>query len=226
MKEIITKIKFCLMLYCLIGCSMILLITSMFTSNWMNVSRNGTIYNYGLSLYCINGISKCYDIKYDHIRFREEVSLNLLKILVVICLALHIVLLFEVFILSKVKRKLLLHAIIITSSFTLLGIKLIVTTSFGFHIMATAGYKIDWSFWMFFISTLFCLFVLLLTLFKSLGHPKSFSKEDMTNNIVSIDYKTVTYIENDRKNMQKNYTDSYILSKYGSCLIAPSHDHR
>ena len=150
----------------------------------------------------------------------------MLKILVVICLALHIVLLFEVFILSKVKRKLLLHAIIITSSFTLLGIKLIVTTSFGFHIMATAGYKIDWSFWMFFISTLFCLFVLLLTLFKSLGHPKSFSKEDMTNNIVSIDYKTVTYIENDRKNMQKNYTDSYILSKYGSCLIAPSHDHR
>ena len=48
----------------------------------------------------------------------------------------------------------------------------------------------------------------------------------MTNNIVSIDYKTVTYIENDRKNMQKSYTDSYILSKYGSGLIAPSHDHR
>lgn len=150
----------------------------------------------------------------------------MLKILVVICLALHIVLLFEVFILSKVKRNLLLHAIIITSSFTLLGIKLIVTTSFGFHIMATVGYNIDWSFWMFFISTLFCLFVLLLTFFKSLEHPKSFSKEDMTNNIVSIYYKTVTYIENDRKNMQKNYTDSYILSKYGSCLIAPSHDHR
>ena len=150
----------------------------------------------------------------------------MLKILVVICLALHIVLLFELFILSKVKRNLLLHAIIITSSFTLLGIKLIVTTSFGFHIMATVGYNIDWSFWTFFISTLFCLFVLLLTLFKSLGHPKSFSKEDMTNNIVSIYYKTVTYIENDRKNMQKNYTDSYILSKYGSSLIAPSHDHR
>ena len=159
-------------------------------------------------------------------QIQRGISLNLLKILVVICLALHIVLLFEVFILSKVKRNLLLHAIIITSSFTLLGIKLIVTTSFGFHIMATVGYNIDWSFWMFFISTLFCLFVLLLTLFKSLGHPKSFSKEDMTNNIVSIDYKTVTYIENDRKNMQKNYTDSYILSKYGSCLIAPSHDHR
>lgn len=150
----------------------------------------------------------------------------MLKILVVICLALHIVLLFELFILSKVKRNLLLHAIIITSSFTLLGIKLIVTTSFGFHIMATVGYNIDCSFWTFFISTLFCLFVLLLTLFKSLGHPKSFSKEDMTNNIVSIYYKTVTYIENDRKNMQKSYTDSYILSKYGSCLIAPSHDHR
>ena len=159
-------------------------------------------------------------------QIQRGISLNLLKILVVICLALHIVLLFEVFILSKVKRNLLLHAIIITSSFTLLGIKLIVTTSFGFHIMATVGYNIDWSFWMFFISTLFCLFVLLLTFFKSLEHPKSFSKEDMTNNIVSIDYKTVTYIENDRKNMQKNYTDSYILSKYGSCLIAPSHDHR
>ena len=159
-------------------------------------------------------------------QIQRGISLNLLKILVVICLALHIVLLFELFILSKVKRNLLLHAIIITSSFTLLGIKLIVTTSFGFHIMATVGYNIDCSFWTLFISTLFCLFVLLLTLFKSLGHPKSFSKEDMTNNIVSIDYKTVTYIENDRKNMQKNYTDSYILSKYGSCLIAPSHDHR
>ena len=154
----------------------------------MNVSRNGTICNYGLSLYCINGISKCYYILYDHARFREEVSLNLLEILVVICLALRLVLSFEVFILGKVKRKLVLHAIIIILSFTLLGIKLIVTTLFGFHIMATVGYNIDRSFWIFFISTLFCLFVLILTLFKSLGHPKSFSKEDMTSNIISTDY--------------------------------------
>lgn len=158
MNEIFAMLTFILFPYCVVICSMIFLIMSMFTSHWINVSRNETMYYYGLSLYCFNGTSSCHDINDDQTRFRDKIGLDLLKILIVICLALHIILMIESYVLGKLKRQLVLYLTVIITSIALLGVKITAIALFCYHSKKTVGYNIDWSFWIFVVSAIICFY--------------------------------------------------------------------
>lgn len=203
-----------LILCSFISLSMVFLIASMLTSRWMSISRNGTIYYYGLSLYCINGASNCHNINNDDNNFSIIIDLNLLKILTITCLVLHIVVLFEVYLLGKVKNQLIMHIVLNVTDSILLAIKIIIILLFSYHIYNTVEYKIDWSFWIFIVSTLLCLFTVILTFYKTFWNYKSLKKEKGLKNAAAPNGLASSYIENDRPNVTINNTSSYILSKY------------
>ena len=193
---------------------MVFLIGSMFTSRWMTISRNGTIYYYGLSLYCINGTSSCHDIENDDNNSSIIIDLNLLKILTITCLVLHIVVLFEVYVLGKVKSQLVIYIVLDVTDGILLAVKIIIIVLFSYHIDNTIKYKTDWSFWIFIVSTLLCLFTVILTFYKTFWNYKSLSKEKRNKDATTTNGVASSYIESDRTNVTMNNTSSYILSKY------------
>ena len=203
-----------LILCCFISSSMVFLIVSMFTSHWMNISQNGTIYYYGLSLFCINGTSSCHDIENENNNSSIIIDLNLLKILTIACLVLHIVILFQVYLLGKMKRQLVIHIVLDVTDSILLAIKIIIIVLFIYHIDNTVKYKIDWSFWIFIVSTLFCLLTVILTFYKTFWNYKSLNKEKRNKDATTTNGVVSSYIEDGRTNVTINNTSSYILSKF------------
>lgn len=216
MNEIFAMLTFILFPYCVVICSMIFLITSMFTSHWINVSRNETMYYYGLSLYCFNGTSSSHDINDDQTRFRDKIGLDLLKILIVICLALHIILMIESYVLGKLKRQLVLYLTVIITSIALLGVKITAIALFCYHSKKTVGYNIDWSFWILVVSAIICLSVLILYLIKLAWYQKSLSRTYMIQETDSIDDTEWVNIESNGVSTSMNNTSNFILSRYGS----------
>ena len=193
---------------------MVFLIGSMFTSQWMTISRNATIYYYGLSLYCIDGTSSCHDIENDDNNSSIIIDLTMLKTLTITCLVLHIVVLFEVYVLGKVKSQLVIYIVLDVTGSILLVVKIIIIVLFSYHIDNTIKYKIDWSFWIFIVSTLLCLFTVILTFYKTFWNYKSLKKEKRNKDATTTNGVASSYIENDRTNVTMNNTSSYILSKY------------
>ena len=216
MNEIFAKLTIVLLPYYLIICSMIFLITSMFTSHWIYVSRNETMYYYGLSLFCFNGTFICHDINDDQTRFRDKIGLDLLKILIVICLALHIILMIESYVLGRLKCQLVLYLTVIITNIALLGVKVTAITLFCYHSKKTVDYNIDWSFWIFAVSAIICLSVLILYLIRLTWYRKSLSREYMIQETESINDTECVNIENSGVSTSMNNTNNFILSRYGS----------
>ena len=186
--------------------SKVLLVTFIFSSHWFIVSRNGTtVYFFGTFT--------CQGIEDNDSDLKMTTHLNVLKTLLIFCLLMHIVLIFQMYLVRKCTKKL----IIITQnipSILLLATETAIITLFLKNILFHQKFTISWSFYVFCGACFICLIIFLTHAIKSCVAYENSTERDSYIGINGVGARYMQDSNPEAEPHSISHVSNYLMSKF------------